>query len=113
MSKLRRQMGANTSSVVETKSLIDLKNQTGNLYESIAIVAKRANQINITLKEELHNKLEEFASHTDSLEEIHENKEQIEISKAYERMPNPAILATQEFVEDKIYYRKNDSDLFS
>jgi DNA-directed RNA polymerase subunit K/omega len=113
MSKLRRQMGANTSSVVETKSLIDLKNQTGNLYESIAIIAKRANQINITLKEELHNKLEEFASHTDSLEEIHENKEQIEISRAYERMPNPAILATQEFIEEKIYYRKNDTDLFS
>ena len=113
MSKLRRQMGANTSSVVETKSLIDLKNQTGNLYESIAIIAKRANQINIALKEELHNKLEEFATHTDSLEEIHENKEQIEISRAYEKMPNPAILATQEFMDDKIYYRKNDSDLFS
>ncbi len=113
MSKLRRQMSANTSNVVETKSLIDIKDQTGNLYESIAIIAKRANQINITLKEELHNKLEEFASHTDSLEEIHENKEQIEISKAYERMPNPAILATHEFMEKKIYYRKNDSDLFS
>lgn len=65
------------------------------MYESIAIVAKRANQINISLKEELHNKLDEFASHTDSLEEIHENKEQIEISKAYEHMPNPAILATR------------------
>ena len=113
MSKLRRQLSANTASVVETKSLIDIKAKTGNLYESIAIVAKRANQINIALKEELHNKLEEFATHTDSLEEIHENKEQIEISKAYERMPNPAILATQEFVEEKIYYRKNDSDLFS
>ncbi len=113
MSKLRRQISSNTSSAVETKSLIEIKNKTGNLYESIAIVAKRANQINITLKEELHNKLEEFASHTDSLEEIHENKEQIEISKAYEKMPNPAILATQEFMEDKIYYRKNDSDLFS
>ncbi len=113
MSKLRRQMGNNTASVVETKSLIDIKNQTGNLYESIAIVAKRANQINIALKEELHNKLEEFASHTDSLEEIHENKEQIEISKAYEKMPNPAILATQEFMEGKIYYRRNDTDLFS
>lgn len=113
MSKLRRQMSANTSNVVETKSLIEIKAQTGNLYESIAIVAKRANQINIALKEELHNKLEEFASHTDSLEEIHENKEQIEISKAYEKMPNPAILATQEFMENKIYYRKNDSDLFS
>jgi DNA-directed RNA polymerase subunit K/omega len=113
MSKLRRQISNSTASVVETKSLIEIKNLTGNLYESIAIVAKRANQINISLKEELHNKLEEFASHTDSLEEIHENKEQIEISKAYEKMPNPAILATQEFMEGKIYYRKNDSDLFS
>ena len=112
MSKLRRQLSANTASVVETKSLVDIKNRTGNLYESIAIIAKRANQINIALKEELHNKLEEFASHTDSLEEIHENKEQIEISRAYEKMPNPAILATQEFVENKIYYRKNDEDLF-
>jgi len=113
MSKLRRQLSTNTNSVVETKNLVDIKGKTGNLYESIAIVAKRANQINITLKEELHNKLEEFATHTDSLEEIHENKEQIEISRAYERMPNPAILATQEFMENKIYYRKNDADLFS
>jgi DNA-directed RNA polymerase subunit K/omega len=113
MSKLRRQLSASTSNVVEPKSLFDLKQKTGNLYESIAIIAKRANQINITIKEELHNKLEEFASHTDSLEEIHENKEQIEISKAYERMPNPSLLASQEFVEDKIYYRKNEEDLFS
>ncbi len=113
MSKIRRQLNTNAASVVETKSLVDIKTKTGNLYESIAIIAKRANQINITLKEELHNKLEEFATHTDSLEEVHENKEQIEISKAYEKMPNPAILATQEFMEDKIYYRKNDSDLFS
>src|SRR3954469_5703104 len=113
MSKLRRQLSANTSNVVETRNLTDIKAKTGNLYESIAIVAKRGNQINIAIKEELHNKLDEFASHTDSLEEIHENKEQIEISKAYERMPNPALLATQEFMEDKIYYRKNTDDLFS
>ncbi len=113
MSKLRRQLSANTSNVVETRNLTDIKAKTGNLYESIAIVAKRANQINIALKEELHNKLDEFASHTDSLEEIHENKEQIEISKAYEKMPNPSLLATQEFMEDKIYYRKNTDDLFS
>ena len=113
MSKLRRQLSINTASVVETKSLVDIKGRTGNLYESIAIIAKRANQINIALKEELHNKLEEFATHTDSLEEIHENKEQIEISKAYEKMPNPAILATHEFMDNRIYYRKNDSDLFS
>ena len=112
MSKLRRQLSANTLNTVETKNLLDIKGRTGNLYESIAIIGKRANQINIAIKEELHNKLEEFASHTDSLEEIHENKEQIEISKAYEKMPNPAILATQEFLEDKIYYRRNDDDLF-
>jgi DNA-directed RNA polymerase subunit K/omega len=112
MSKLRRQQNANTSNVVETQNLIDVKDKTGNLYESITVIAKRANQINIAIKEELHNKLEEFASHTDSLEEIHENKEQIEISRAYERMPNPALLATAEFMEDKIYYRRNEDNLF-
>ncbi|HEY4155660.1 MAG TPA: DNA-directed RNA polymerase subunit omega [Puia sp.] len=113
MSRLRRQVSTHISSTAETRNLTDLKNKTGNLYESIAIIAKRANQINISMKEELHSKLEEFATHTDSLEEIHENKEQIEISKAYERMPNAALLATQEFMEDKIYYRKNEDDLFS
>ncbi len=112
MSKLRRQQIANTTNVVETKNLVDIKNKTGNLYESLVIISKRANQIGISIKEELHNKLEEFASHTDSLEEIHENKEQIEISKAYERMPNAAILALAEFVEDKVYFRKNDDNLF-
>src|SRR5574339_1216206 len=113
MSKLRRQLSVGTSNIVETKNLNDIKEKTGNIYESIAIVAKRANQINISLKEELHNKLEEFASHTDSLEEIHENKEEIEISRAYERMPNPSLLATQEFMEDKVYFRKNEEELFS
>lgn len=113
MSKIRRQLSSVTSNTAETKNLTDIKNKTGNLYESIAIIAKRANQINITMKEELHNKLEEFASHTDSLEEIHENKEQIEISRAYERMPNPALLATQEFMDEKIYHRKNEDNLFS
>jgi DNA-directed RNA polymerase subunit K/omega len=112
MSKLRRQQSASTSNVVEPKKLSEMKAKTGNLYESIAVIAKRANQINITLREELHNKLEEFASHTDSLEEVHENKEQIEISRAYERMPNPALLATAEFLEDRVYFRRNDEDLF-
>ncbi len=112
MSKLRRQLGNNLTNVVETKDLNEIKSKTGNVYESISIIAKRAGQINIPLKEELHNKLEEFASHTDSLEEIHENKEQIEISKAYEKMPNPALLATQEFMDEKVYFRKNEEDLF-
>ena len=113
MSRLRRQLSSGTNNTVETRNLADIKQKTGNLYESIAIVAKRANQINISIKEELHNKLDEFASHTDSLEEIHENKEQIEISRAYERMPNPALLATQEFMEDKVYFRKEEDELFS
>ncbi len=112
MSRLRRQLGSNLTNVAETKDLNEIKSKTGNVYESISIIARRASQINISLKEELHNKLEEFASHTDSLEEIHENKEQIEISKAYEKMPNPALLATQEFMEDKVYFRKNEEDLF-
>ena len=111
MSKLRRQLSVGTSNTVETKNLDDIKVRTGNLYESISIIGRRANQINVSLKEELHSKLDEFASHTDSLEEIHENKEQIEISKAYERMPNPALLATQEFLEDKVYFRKSEDDL--
>ena len=113
MSKLRRQLSSGTVNIVETRNLNDIKDKTGDLYESISIIAKRANQINISLKEELHNKLEEFASHTDSLEEIHENKEQIEISRAYERMPNPALLATQEFLDDKVYFRQGEDDLFS
>ena len=112
MSLLRRQISSSTSNNIETRDVNNLKLKTGNLYESIAVIAKRANQINISLKEELHNKLEEFASHTDSLEEIHENKEQIEISRAYERMPNPALLATTEFMDDKVYHRKNEDDLF-
>lgn len=112
MSKLRRQLSTTAANNVETRNVAELREKTGNIYLSIAIVAKRANQINISMKEELHNKLEEFATHTDSLEEVHENKEQIEISKAYERMPNPALLATQEFLEDKIYFRKNETDLF-
>ncbi|MEN9498045.1 MAG: hypothetical protein RL750_944 [Bacteroidota bacterium] len=113
MSKLRRQLSAGITNNVETRHLEDLKSKTGNLYASIAIVGKRANQINIAIKEELHNKLEEFASHTESMEEIHENKEQIEISRAYERMPNPALQATHEFMEDKVYFRQNDEGLFS
>jgi DNA-directed RNA polymerase subunit K/omega len=100
------------SNVVDTRDVNDIKSRTGNVYESISIIAKRANQINISLKEELHNKLEEFATSTDSLEEIHENKEQIEISKAYERMPNPALLATQEFLDSKIYHRRDEEDLY-
>jgi len=97
---------ASVNPMVETRDVIMMKDRTGNLYESIAVIAKRATQIAVTMKEDLHKKLDEFSSHTDSLEEVHENKEQIEISRIYERMANPALQATNEFFEDRIYYRK-------
>ncbi len=82
-----------------------LSEGTGNVYESINVIAKRANQISVEMKEELNKKLQEFASYTDNLEEVFENREQIEISRFYERLPKPSSIATQEFVEDKVYYR--------
>lgn len=92
--------------LVETRDVIALKEKTGNLYESIVVVGRRANQIGVTMKEELHRKLDEFTVHGDNLEEVHENKEQIEISRIYERMANPALQALTEFNDDQVYYRK-------
>lgn len=89
----------------EARNLSDLEAKSGNLYLSTIVIAKRANQISQQIKEELNNKLSEFASEHDNLEEIHENREQIEISSSYEKMPKSTILATQEFLDDKIYYR--------
>ncbi len=88
-----------------TRDISGLDADTGNLYEAIMIVAKRANQISVEMKEELSRKLEEFAYYTDNLEEVFENREQIEISRFYERLPKPALLAMEEFLEDEIYYR--------
>ena len=89
-----------------TRDVEKLDENTGNIYESVMIITKRANQIAAELKQELNRKLEEFVSYTDSLEEVFENREQIEISRYYEKLPKPALLATQEFLEEKIYYRK-------
>ena len=88
-----------------TRDLSELDVETGSIYESIVIVAKRANQISVETKEELSRKLEEFAYYTDNLEEVFENREQIEISKFYERMPKPSLLALDEFLENEIYFR--------
>ena len=88
-----------------TRNIMDLCEDTGNIYESVAIIAKRANQISVQIKEDLSKKLAEFASYIDSLEEVFENREQIEISRYYEKLPKPSLLATQEFVEGKIYWR--------
>lgn len=105
MNNNKKLLISTTNPSIEAKDLSLIQEKTGNLYESISIIAKRANQINTKVKEELHRKLEEFGSLNDNLEEINENKEQIEISRFYERMANPAILATQELLDNKIYFR--------
>lgn len=88
-----------------TRNIMDLCDNTGNIYESVAIIAKRANQISLEIKQDLSKKLQEFASYNDSLEEVFENREQIEISRYYEKLPKPTLLATEEFVENNIYWR--------
>jgi DNA-directed RNA polymerase subunit K/omega len=88
-----------------TRNIMDLCDETGNIYKSVAIIAKRANQISVQIKEDLSKKLAEFASYNDSLEEVFENREQIEISRYYEKLPKATLLATQEFVDGKVYWR--------
>ncbi|MDR2910465.1 MAG: DNA-directed RNA polymerase subunit omega [Bacteroidales bacterium] len=88
-----------------SRNLDVLTRETGNIYETVMILAKRSNQISSELKEELSQKLQEFASYTDNMEEIFENREQIEISKFYERLPKPTLIAFEEFNENEIYYR--------
>ena len=89
-----------------TRDTIDLEKDTGNIYESIVVLAKRSNQISTSMKEELTTKLQEFASSTDNLEEIFENREQIEISRYYEKLPKPVAIAIEELKDDQIYTRK-------
>jgi len=93
-----------------TRNTTQLAKPTGNIYESTMIIAKRANQISAEMKQELSRKLEEFANYTDNLEEVFENREQIEISKYYERMPKPTLIAIDEFLNNRIYYRKAESN---
>lgn len=93
-----------------TRDVHKLTTHTNSIYESIAVISKRANQIASELKEELNSKLEEFATSQDNLEEIFENREQIEISKYYERLPKPHSIAVQEFVEGKVYFRRQGEE---
>jgi DNA-directed RNA polymerase subunit K/omega len=94
---------APVNTITDNKSVIE--EPTGNVYEAITIMAKRANQINAEIKKELIEKLEEFATYNDSLEEVFENKEQIEVSKFYEKLPKSHALAVEEWMENKIYYK--------
>lgn len=93
-----------------TRDLRELDVETGNIYESLVIMSKRANQISNNVKEELHAKLSEFASSNDNLEEIFENREQIEISKYYEKLPKPSLVAVQEFLDGKVYHRNPNKE---
>ena len=86
-----------------TRDMIAMSEQTGNVYETVCVIAKRANQISVEMKNDLQKKLQEFAS-TDNLEEVSENREQIEISRFYEKLPKPTLIATQEYLEHKLYF---------
>jgi len=99
---------AETSTI--TRNMQDIEDVTGNVYESLVVIAKRSNQLSVDLKEELVNKLQEFASTTDNLEEVFENREQIEISRIYERLPKTNAIAMKEFLEDKVYSRKANEE---
>ena len=92
------------------RNLQKLTEGTGNIYETLMILSRRSNQINSELKEELNQKLQEFASYTDNLEEVFENREQIEISKFYERLPKSTLIAIQEFLDNQIYFRNPEAE---
>lgn len=96
-----------------TRNLDSLEKETGNIYETVVIISKRANQIAGEVKQELNRKLEEFANYTDNLEEIFENREQIEISRFYERLPKPNLIALQEFEDKEIFYKNHKKNTSS
>lgn len=100
----------NAATTTITRDAVKMCEDTGNIYETTAIIGKRANQISIDIKNDLQKKLAEFASYNDNLEEVFENREQIEISRFYERLPKPDLIATQEYIEGKIYYRNPAKD---
>jgi DNA-directed RNA polymerase subunit K/omega len=88
-----------------TRDMMSMSEETGNVYETVRIIGKRANEISVDIKQDLERKLQEFSSYTDSLDEIFENREQIEISRYFERLPKATLIAAQEYVDDEIYYR--------
>ena len=102
------------STTTETRDLADIAKQTGNIYEAVKILGKRANQISIEMKQDLDAKLQEFASYSDNLEEVFENHEQIEISRFYEKLPKPTLIAIDEWEHEEVYYRNpsKEKDLF-
>ena len=98
-----RKSNAPTNTV--TRDMMKLSEETGNVYETVAIISKRANQISVEMKQDLEKKLQEFASYNDNLEEVFENREQIEISRYYENLPKSRFIAAQEYEDGKVYYK--------
>ena len=94
-----------------TRDVVEMADKTGNVYESVVICSKMADQVNADIRKELYKKLEEFSSFNDNLEEIHENREQIEVSKYYEKLPKPTNIAIEEFMNDNVYYTTQDINL--
>ena len=101
---------SNAPSNTVTRDMIQMSEDTGNIYETVKIIAKRANQISVEMKHDLEKKLQEFASYNDNLEEVFENREQIEISRYYEKLPKSTLIATQEYLEDKVYHKNPAKD---
>ena len=107
---MNKYINTNAANTTKTYNKNEIENQTNNIYEAISIIAKRSSQINSEIKKELHDKLDEFATHNDSLEEIFENKEQIEVSRFYEKLPKSYAIAVQEWLDNKIYFRDTESE---
>ena len=97
-------------STTVTRNLEMMTKDTGNIYETVIIVARRSNQISVEMKQELNKKLEEFASYTDNLEEVFENREQIEIAKYYEHLPKPTLISINEYLHGEIYFRNPNKE---
>ena len=110
MSYLKKAIAQGIDASTQTRNVSEIEEKTGNIYNSLNIISLRSRQISRNLKEELHNKLTEFAPTNDNLEEVFENREQIEISRSYEKLPNPVLLSMDEFMNDRIYHRNKDEE---
>lgn len=110
MSQFRKPFYTSINPSIVTRSMSDINAKTGNIYESLCVISKRADQISSKVKEEIQNKLNDFSTVTDNLEEILENREQAEISRFYEKLPEPTLMAMEEFMDNKIYFHRKAAE---
>ena len=107
---MNKYRNTNAASSTKTYNKHEIEDPTNNIYEAISIIAKRSSQINSEIKKELHDKLDEFATHNDNLDEVFENKEQIEVSKFYEKLPKPTLIAIRELLNDELFIKSSNED---